>query len=43
MSRATALKSKTKACIRAAPKKPPISVCDDDEGIPTTRVNKFKR
>ena len=26
----------------AAPKKPPISVCDDDEGIPNNQVNKFQ-
>ena len=30
------------ACAIAAPAKPPISVCDDDEGMPDHHVNKFQ-
>jgi hypothetical protein len=31
-----------KACIKAAPKNPPINVCDDDEGIPNHQVKRFQ-
>ena len=31
-----------KPCAIAAPAKPPINVCDDDDGIPFHHVNKFQ-
>ena len=30
------------ACAMAAPAKPPISVCEEEEGIPNHQVNKFQ-
>ena len=30
------------ACATAAPANPPISVCDDEDGIPNRHVNKFQ-
>ena len=31
------------ACIKAAPAKPPINVCEDEEGIPYHHVSKFQK
>ena len=32
-----------KACAIAAPAKPPISVCEEEEGIPYHQVSKFQK
>ena len=31
------------ACATAAPAKPPIKVCDEEEGIPNHQVSKFQK
>lgn len=31
------------ACATAAPAKPPMSVCDDDDGIPNHQVKRFQK
>jgi hypothetical protein len=37
------MESKVPACAIAAPANPPISVCDEEEGIPSHHVNRFHK